>query len=139
MPAKKMMTVEIAAMRSEFHKGYQSIGDPPMQPPAAAISKRAILSVRMAPLDPPETQGALPMTPELRNSAYLLGIVCGRLSSGTIWRASLSARPLLLRRYNYKSDQKLRGAEADGLEYGHSGIGLEIGEEGARGLPPCRP
>ena len=26
MPAKKMITVEIAAMRSEFHKGYQSIG-----------------------------------------------------------------------------------------------------------------
>ena len=25
MPAKKMMTVEIAAMRSEFQRGYQSI------------------------------------------------------------------------------------------------------------------
>ena len=27
MPAKKITTVEIAAMRSEFHKGYQSISD----------------------------------------------------------------------------------------------------------------
>ena len=28
MPAKKMKNVDIAAMRSEFHNGYQSICDP---------------------------------------------------------------------------------------------------------------
>ncbi len=48
-----------------------------MQPPAAAISKRAIFSVRMAPFAPQETQGALPLTPELPNFTHILGIVCG--------------------------------------------------------------
>ena len=65
---------------------------------------------------------------------------------GTIRCAPLSAQPLLrswyeaLKRKRFNKNQILpakrldRGAEADGLEYGHSGIGLEIGEEGARGV-----
>ena len=59
MPAKKITTVEIAAMRSEFHKGYQSIEHLPFAASGGRFAKGTILSVRMAPfVSPQEAQGA---------------------------------------------------------------------------------
>ena len=53
-----------------------------MQPPAAAISKRAILSVRMAPFgSPKKRKGRCPLTPELPYLTHISEIICGRLSS----------------------------------------------------------
>ena len=50
-----------------------------MQPPAAAISKRAILSVRMAPFgSPKKRKGRCPLTPELPYLTHISEIICGR-------------------------------------------------------------
>ena len=59
MPAKKIMTVEIAAMRSEFHKGYQSIEHLPFAASGGRFAKGTILSVRMAPFVSPKKRKGL--------------------------------------------------------------------------------
>ena len=59
MPAKKITTVEIAAMRSEFHKGYQSIEHLPFAASGGRFSKGTILSVRMAPFVSPKKRKGL--------------------------------------------------------------------------------
>ena len=59
MPAKKITTVEIAAMRSEFHKGYQSIAHLPFAASGGRFAKGTILSVRMAPFVSPKKRKGL--------------------------------------------------------------------------------
>ena len=59
MPAKKITTVEITAMRSEFHKGYQSIEHLPFAASGGRFAKGTILSVRMAPFVSPKKRKGL--------------------------------------------------------------------------------
>ena len=59
MPVKKMMTVEIAAMRREFHQGYQCIEHLPFAASGGRFAKGTILSVRMAPFVSPKKRKGL--------------------------------------------------------------------------------
>lgn len=70
-----------------------------MQPPAAAISKRAILSVRMAPFgSPKKRKGRCPLTPELPYLTHISEIICGRFLLNDLacfsFRSAAAAEPV---------------------------------------------